>query len=200
MDTDKLIQSWQARLVAIIDGEVVHYHATSKQAIARAYRRETRFEGYTEADIASYESMRGVRLTSVFRAYLLAMGKAQSRLFRGSDLAGPASFETFRQHASELLEGMGHPSHPPENAVIFLLHQGYQFEYQIADGSEDGPVMLWTEGEPSPTEYTSTFCECVEREIAGYEELVKEVNRDCGRHVQLNEDGQELWWSYSPPS
>jgi hypothetical protein len=48
-----------------------------------------------------------------------------------------------REWAIDLLEESGEPFSLPDNAIVFLMHQGYQFFFFHADGINDDPPVYY---------------------------------------------------------
>jgi len=120
--------------------------------------------------VSAAERRLGVRFPAVFRTYLREMAKSRGDLFRGSDLAGVADFEEFRAEAQELL-----PVPLPDDAIVFLIHQGYQFAFILAAGETDSPVFSYVEGEASPQEMMPSFAALLEAEL----KTIADANADA---------------------
>lgn len=173
MDATSIIAGWKQRLTALADIPDYVYRDTPHHLIEREYGRLTRFIGYPEADVSAAETRLGVRFPAVFRQYLLMMGKSPGDLFTGSDLAGLAEFEKFREDAVALMAETNPALTLPLEAVVFLFHQGYTFVYVLAVGGFDGPPVQWTETDCEPRQVAPTFAAMVNAEL----DLMERNNR-----------------------
>ena len=100
-------------------------------------------------------------LPAAYRGYLLVAGASPPARLIGSDCHGDYLFE-LREWAEELLRGCGQPFEMPTDAVVFLMHQGYQFFYFKADDlSNDPPVWYYYENRPAPERWQQRFSEWV---------------------------------------
>src|SRR5207248_219520 len=88
----------------------------------------------TEEEVRKLEQQVGLKLPQAYREFLLWMGHNGGGLLQGSDC--------FYQHlpriqkgAVELLEEDGFPDPLPADAFVFLMHQGYQFDFfRVSEG------------------------------------------------------------------
>ena len=114
----------------------------------------------TEPEIDYLEQSSHLRLPASYKAYLLIAGREPPDAWVGSncllrDLPG------LREAAEQLLRDNGQPP-LPEDAFVFIMHQGYQFFYFIADGKQDDPpVFYYLEGEPAVVRRFERFSELV---------------------------------------
>lgn len=96
--------------------------------------------------VAGVERHLGLPLPPAYRAYLLLSGAYPPPALVGSDCHGQYLFQ-LSAWADELLEECSRPFTLPADAVVFLMHQGYQFLYFRADGrTDDPPVFYFIEG------------------------------------------------------
>jgi SMI1 / KNR4 family (SUKH-1) len=107
---------------------------------AMAVRLDAR--GCSPEEITSVESDQGIPLPPDYRRFLELMGRDGGGLVGGSDLCFPEMLG-LRQHAIELLAENESIFQLPEDAVVFMMHQGYQFMYLRG---ADPRVHWWTEG------------------------------------------------------
>jgi len=97
-------------------------------------------------EIDNVEQRAGLRLPAAYRAYLRIAGRQPPAALVGSDCT-IRHLPYLRDAANQLLE-QGGQARLPQNAFVFLMHQGYQFMYFVADGqSDDPPVHYYLEGE-----------------------------------------------------
>lgn len=129
------------------------------------FRRATSAEvsGLTEGEIAAVEADQGVKLPSIYLAFLAAMGRSAGSLFVGSDVFFPLVLG-LRRDAEELLEENGSPFELDGTDVVFLMHQGYQFMFMHGP-DDDPPVFLYKEGNDGPDLVASRFSSFLEGAI-----------------------------------
>ncbi len=100
------------------------------------------------AEVDRIERETSTSLPAAYKAYLLVAGFEPPTAWVGSNCTIhdlPKLFE-WAQH---LLAENQQPA-LPKQAFVFIMHQGYQFKYFIADGScDDPPVFHYLEGEPN---------------------------------------------------
>src|SRR5262249_59986567 len=82
----------------------------------------------TLEQVGALERHLGLQLPAAYRAYLLIAGMYPPPRLVGSDCHGPYLYG-LRKGADELLQESGSKFTLPVDAVVFLLHQGYQFFY-----------------------------------------------------------------------
>jgi SMI1/KNR4 family protein SUKH-1 len=116
------------------------------------------------------------RLPAAYREYLLWMGHGAGTFWRGTD-AFYQSLPRLQVGAVELLNENSFEQVLPENAFVFLMHQGYQFLFFLLGGDEDPPVYYFSEGtgQHSFTQSFNAYSEFFLREIAGHAELRDEA-------------------------
>ncbi len=96
----------------------------------------------TRVEIDRLEIHLGLPIPGAYRAYLGIAGTSPPLELVGSDCHGQYLFE-MRQGAIELLQEMGDPFTLPDDAIVFLMHQGYQFFYFHADGTNEDPPVYY---------------------------------------------------------
>jgi hypothetical protein len=92
--------------------------------------------------IAALEKHLGLPLPKAYQAYLLIAGSEPPPELRGSDCYGNYLFK-LREWGQELLKECSAPFELPDDAVVFLMHQGYQFFYFRADGITEDPAVYY---------------------------------------------------------
>jgi hypothetical protein len=101
------------------------------------------------ASIARLEKHLGLPIPAAYRAYLAIAGNSPPPELVGSDCHDHYLFE-LRDAAIELVKESGDPFELPDDAIVFLMHQGYQFFYFQADGvTNDPPVYYYFENRPA---------------------------------------------------
>jgi hypothetical protein len=125
--------------------------------------------GCSSAEIDEIEdSSPGVRLPSVYRAFLESMGRSAGQFMRGTDLFYPEILG-LRKIAEALLRECAVAWRLERQHFVFCSHQGYQFLFFDCTRGEDPPVWLFLEGETAPREVFPRFSEwlrrCVQDEL-----------------------------------
>lgn len=194
MDADLIVARWQERLVAMADNRPYVYRDTPQYLIEEHRRRLTVFAGYAEDEVVAAEQRLGARFPAVFRAYLSQMGRSSGDLFCGSDLAGIDGFERFRADALALMAETDPALSLPQDAVVYLFHQGYSFDYLRADGGFDGPVLQYIEGWDGPSEGAPAFAALVDSQLHAMESLERSQREQGGYSVTVYPGG---WTTHS---
>jgi SMI1 / KNR4 family (SUKH-1) len=111
--------------------------------------RATRLHGSpcSAEDIVQVERQARVQLPAAYKAYLLVAGHDPPAAWVGSDCTIddlPKLYDWAQHMLAEC-----HQPPLPKDAFVFIMHQGYQFFYFVADGlSDDPPVFYYLEYEP----------------------------------------------------
>jgi len=106
-------------------------------------------QGCNENEIKELEEEIGHSLPIIYRKFLLDMGHHAGVLFQGTDIFF-RSIKGLTQEAKELLEENQEPFILPDDAFVFSMHQGYEFNYFKFSEGEDPPVYQYIEGEGNP--------------------------------------------------
>jgi hypothetical protein len=108
-------------------------------------------------EVSALEQEMGLTLPAAYKAFLLILGRDGGPDFVGSDCT-IRHLPCLRAGAEDLLRQCGSRYTLPEQALVYLMHQGYYFVYFLADGvSEDPPVFAYLEGDPAPVEKAESF-------------------------------------------
>ena len=188
-DATSIVADWKRRLITMAENPPYVFRDTTQDLIEQHHRRLTTFAGYSALEIAGAEARLGIRFPVVFRTYLQEMAKSPGDLFRGSDLAGIAGFERFRDDALELLAETDPALTLPRDAVVFLFHQGYTFVYFLATDAFDCPPMQWTETQREPTQVAETFAGMVNAELRLMEINNQAYREQGGYYLTLHPRG-----------
>lgn len=94
------------------------------------------------ASIARLEEHLGLPIPAAYRAYLAIAGASPPPELVGSDCHDHYLFK-LHDWATVLLKESGEPFSLPDDAIVFLMHQGYQFFYFHADGTTDDPPVYY---------------------------------------------------------
>jgi hypothetical protein len=210
MDAVSIISEVQRRLTALADDPPYRFVRTPEK-LAEAYQQRLKtFVGYSEPEVAQAELKMGVRFPTVFRTYLLSMGKSSGDLFQGSSVAGIEDFEQYRTRASKVLDySADHLSCSvnwrasleerhhyksqfaalltlPDNAIVFAHNDWCQFCYFVADGSFDSPVYGYTECDPAPSLVAPGFAAFLKEELDGKEEYHRKLHERGGYDITID--------------
>ncbi|MBM79364.1 MAG: hypothetical protein CMJ78_02065 [Planctomycetaceae bacterium] len=103
--------------------------------------------------INALENVLGFRLPAAYRAYLrVCRTHPPSALIGSSCTIDCIQFNY--QGLKELLEEDETNFELPQPCVVFLMHQGYQFNYFPIDGTNDPVVFSFCEGDELPREWS----------------------------------------------
>jgi len=108
-----LIDDVCKRLTAMADDPPFRFVDTPERDADAYLKRLKTFAGYSEPEVARAELRLGLVFPTVFRTFLLFMGRDRGELLAGSDLARVEDFEKFRANA---IGPQGHalrPGHVP---------------------------------------------------------------------------------------
>lgn len=101
----------------------------------------------TTKEIEKLERWVGCRLPSAYREFLLWMGHSGGGFLNGSDCFYE-HLKNIQTGAKELLIEDHFPGVLPQNAFVFFMHQGYQFNFFYLGKEEDPPVFFYFEESP----------------------------------------------------
>ena len=173
-EAEALIHTARERLIAVADNPPYRYVNTSPEDRAKYEAKKRSFTGYSDEDILAVESRLNILFPEVFRAYLRGMGISHGDLFCGSHVASLESCDQLREFAHELIDNCQVDWQLDDKAFVFLEHQGYTFNYFIADGGFDSAVYQYVEGDSSGHRCAPGFAEFIDGEIS----LAEKNNRD----------------------
>jgi hypothetical protein len=106
------------------------------------------------------EKSRGLSLPAAYKAYLLMAGSEPPWFWVGSDCT-IGEISGLHDGANRLLAKRGQAPLPPQ-AFVFVMHQGYQFMYFVADGhNDDPPVHYFLEGKPTVIQTFERFSDLI---------------------------------------
>ena len=114
-----------------------------------------------QTDIEEFQEKLNRRLPPAYQAYLRIAGIEPPKKLVGSDCHLEYLYDLY-DWSVELLKEDDNPFELPEKAVVFWMHQGYQFAFfDTSDGLADPPVYYYHECEPGPELDKKTFSEWV---------------------------------------
>lgn len=111
--------------------------------------RADELRGFAEEEIHRAEQLSGLRFPAVYRDFLRTCGKSAGRFFKGSHVAAetPERLLEFRDWAEDLLKESSGGLALSSSQFVFLVHQGYEFTFFVADGDDDPAVFEFIEGD-----------------------------------------------------
>ncbi len=186
-DAYRIVDGVRRRLIEMTLDPPYRFVNTSRSDAAAYQRHKRTFVGFAETEIASAEARLGGRFPAVFREYLSTIGKSPGELFRGSQLARLSDFDEFRSDAEDLLRESGISELLPDQATVFLFHQGYSFLYFVAEGGFDAPVFQYTEGDKSSRECSRGFAQLMDAELKLAEENDRDARASGGFYVTISD-------------
>ncbi len=147
-----------------------------ERLISAGLASTSEIQGCSDAEIKLLESHLKRKLPALYRNFLTGMGKGAGLFFRGTDLFFPALLE-LRNYAEELLRENDISWKLPEDACVFLMHQGYQFMYFKTTQGDDPPVFHYLEGNEKSEKKWESFSDFLKQSVHDYEMLKKSANR-----------------------
>jgi SMI1-KNR4 cell-wall len=115
--------------------------------------------GCSESEVDAYFNGVGVKLPTSYREFLLAIGHGSGKFLLGTDILFKHLPVIGREARSLLLECGGKEDKIPTDAIVFYMHQGYEFGYFCASESEDPAVYQYIEGDDCPKLVWCSFTE-----------------------------------------
>ena len=193
---EAFFSSVERRLCTIAQQPAYRFRDTSRAAAQRYRDEQIEFAGFSEEQIQAVEAMSGGQLPHHYRCFLARMGHRQGALFRGSNLPAANEFDELRRDCVELARETLPDFQLPAAAVVVLFHQGYVFNFLLADGGLDGPVFTYLEGRADVETGAPSFRAFVEAELAGHEALHREQLDSGGHFLTVFDNGGTR--TYSP--
>jgi hypothetical protein len=114
--------------------------------------------GCSNAEIDAYFERVGVRLPASYREYLLAIGHGAGKFLLGTE-ALFRHLPVIQKEAESLLMDGGIDVAILSGALVFYMHQGYEFGYLPTTESDDPPVYQYIEGDSCPKIAWNSFSE-----------------------------------------
>ena len=100
----------------------------------------------TEEEVSILEQKIGRALPAAYREFLLWMVRDIGGLFQGSE-CHYWDVILLQRAAAELMQEDEFSEPFPEDAFVFLMHQGYQFHFFRTGEGDDPPVYHYVEGQ-----------------------------------------------------
>ncbi|HTE18603.1 MAG TPA: SMI1/KNR4 family protein [Armatimonadota bacterium] len=127
------------------------------------------FRPCSALQILEVEEDQDVELPRAYKAFLQVMGGGAA-MFEGTDYCYPEILG-LRDHAEYLL--LTNSVVPlPEDAFVFMMHQGYQFSFIRSSEGDDPPVYHYMDGDPSYQQVAETFTGYIRQYAQDYMRLV----------------------------
>ncbi|GBF05193.1 SMI1/KNR4 family protein [Deinococcus aerius] len=116
------------------------------QRIAQLKRRYVG-QGLNEAELRRVEAGLGLHIPPTYRTFLSLTGKMSGTIpdWEGSDYAG--DLLDLNLEARQLLTRNPHLQQLPQDAFVFLFHQGYSLLFVLASLGDASPVYTYAETE-----------------------------------------------------
>jgi hypothetical protein len=112
--------------------------------LARGVATIRTIQGCTLEQIEEIETDIGIPLPSAYREFLAKMGQRAGRFFVGTDMFY-SMLRGLTAAGHELVAEDKSGIALPADAIVFSMHQGYQFLFIRADEGEDPPVYYYME-------------------------------------------------------
>ncbi len=184
MEQTRVIADLQERLRQIAARRPYRFRDTPR-SVAEAYlAQQTVFEGFATPEVTAAEEALGGTFTAMFRLWMTTMGRRSGDLFLGSDQARPGDLVEWHEDLALARAEMGFPA-PPAKAVVFQMHQGYEWTFTLADGGADAPVWRVTEMQAEPTRIADSFAAFLIAAADGLAEVTEMQRQSGGRYLSL---------------
>lgn len=112
--------------------------------VRRGVATENTVRGCTAAEIEQIAADAGHPLPAAYRGFLATLGRGAGRFYVGTDIFYPSVLgltDAARNLVGEDEAGL----RLPEDAIVFIMHQGYQFMFIRATEGDDPPVYYYME-------------------------------------------------------
>lgn len=103
------------------------------------------FSPSNQDEVIWLEQQLGISLPKAYQEFLLWLGHGAGQFLRGSDCFFKHLLD-LQEWAVELLQENNFPEPLPEDAFVFLMHQGYQFSFFRLSEGDDPPTYSYCEG------------------------------------------------------
>ena len=140
--------------------------------------------GCRQEDIQRVEEKIGASLPLAYQEFLVWMGRV-SQLFQGSDYSC-LDILNLQPVATDLLEENHEREVLPTDAFVFLMHQGYQFNFFRLSEGDDPPVYWYIEGQGYFKKTFDHFSEFLLDVVNGYAQLRQQTNARIKATAQKN--------------
>jgi SMI1 / KNR4 family (SUKH-1) len=137
---------------------------------------ENSIQGCSEVEIQRIENDFGIKLPTLYREFLVTMGKRAGKLLEGLSAFFPNLLEN-RTTAEELVLNEtedGNLFDLPSDAFVFAQYIGMRFYFFRVQEGDDPPVYFYEEEKTYCTKIADTFSGFLENEIDDYVRLHNE--------------------------
>lgn len=174
------------RLIAMAEDPPYRFSDTNREKAGQHAERVKTLQGYDEAEIGAAEQRMGIRFPPVFRAWLQGFGKQHGDLFLGSDLARLDQLEEFRGYVADDLEDAGGPA-LPETAVVFLMHQGYAYNFLLPEDDAPETVYAYVEARAEWTRAGTDMLDLCRQQLDLMEGVHRKQHERGGHFLEVRE-------------
>lgn len=122
--------------------------------------------GCTPEEIMAVRAHFAHKLPFAYEEFLRLAGNGAGKLFRGSEIYYPRLLG-LQNAAEERLRENGGTLSIPDDAMVFFMHQGYEFCF-LVPSAEDPPVHQYVEGQAGFSTPWDKFTEFLKDAIAGH--------------------------------
>ena len=192
MQEDSFFPSVKRRMIAMAENPPYRFRDTWRDVAAQYQKRRSTFAGTSPKGIEAAEAELGLCLSRRLFTYFEEMGEVAGDLFIGSDLAHVSALGEYHLEAEEIVANLDAAPLPAE-ALVFLIHQGYQVAYQLGTPidagrvrTEDCPVYTFNEGDSAPRLAAPSFKAFVEAEVAMHEEVYRNYFKLGGYYLKVH--------------
>lgn len=112
--------------------------------------------GCSPQEVWSLEQSVGMSLPAQYKEFLLAIGHGAGKFFRGTCILYRDDISDIQEYAAMLMQQEEDEENEngcctlPDDAFVFSMHQGYEFNFfKVTDG-DDPPVYQYVEGNGPP--------------------------------------------------
>jgi hypothetical protein len=135
-------------------------------------------QGYSELEISTFENLNHVSLPSIYRDYLLAIGKKHGDLFGGAsvylehyDFCKKDFLTQIEQYSFQVSEKYF------ESGFLFYANRGYDFQFFYLDQTDNDPRIFWV-NDQNTEEFTGlTFTRFLWRKAHEVAEIITSTKR-----------------------
>lgn len=110
----------------------------------RSVASRSTVSGCNDSEVVEIERQFSTDLPRTYRVFLSAMGRGAGKFFLGTDIFYP-NIMGVTDDARELVAEDEAGIVLPEKSIVFAMHQGYQFMFFYAEGSDDPAVHSYQE-------------------------------------------------------
>ncbi len=142
----------------------------------------------SQQEIDSLELKLEFSLPEAYKEFLLWGGKDPGEIWSGS-VCAIAEVADIQDSAIELLDENNFPLSLPNNAFVFLMHQGYQIMFFEISNEENPPVYFYSEGQEDKhfQKLYDSFSECLIQELNFQLEVRESLGEDLEKWLEAHQ-------------